>query len=888
VRTTPLRRGGASNFRRVVARLAASGTAIVLAGILGAYAGPAGATVAAHLSPTARKFVVDTTADGHDAHPGDGVCADTSGKCTLRSAVEAADALEAPVTVIVPAGTYRLSLGPLVVTDPAGLDIVGAGASRTAITAGGASRDLNVKEAGTGKDPLAGAVATLSELTITGGSANAGGDIAVMDANDTLEIEQVSVSGGHATDGGGIATSGQVLISGSSVNGDSATDEGGGIAASDTSLRIADSSLDDDSAQFGGAMRLEDCVTVLESTTLDSDTASSSVADSSGGAIYDSGPMDIVSDRFSSDTAEGLSTESSFGGAVYESKGGVTVTGTTFSNDRSTASSDGDASGGAVFAEGPLTVSGSTFSADATSGKGSDLGGAIYDNSFVSISTSSFDSDRTDGSASSSFGGAFYDGGTGADIVSSTFDGNVALNGNGGAIAASSGGDLLSSDTFSGNDATGGANGEGGALWAESAFTSQSSTFVQNHAQVLGGAIWEDDSSSLVGTTVEENSANQGGGVYVSWVLQATDSAFLDNAATGQESTGGAIMISGTRGGSRVHHIDLQYVTIAGNSADIGAGIADQAGKAQAAGGSIGDSVIASNRTPTGREQDCNIGGGFPAALAWSSGGGNVVGDTTCDLDQATDREGEDEQGYAESGSDGGVFNFATEYLGSMGGRHLDAPVAGAAMRPGNQGYWEVASDGGVFSFGQAAYLGSMGGRHLNAPIVGMSSTPDGMGYWMVASDGGVFSFGDARYFGSMGGRHLNAPIVAMARTPDGRGYWLVASDGGVFSFGDARYFGSTGSFPLNKPVVTLDPAPDGLGYTLFASDGGEFNFGTTYQGNRFVPSSPIVSAVATPDGLGYWEIAADGSVYAIGDAEFEGPSRPLAHGTLVVSGFAT
>ncbi|MGO9344754.1 MAG: hypothetical protein ACLP6E_19890, partial [Acidimicrobiales bacterium] len=570
------------------------------------------------------------------------------------------------------------------------------------------------------------------------------------------------------------------------------------------------------------------------------------------------------------------------------SKGGVTVTGTTFSDDRSTVSSDGDASGGAVFAGGPLTVSGSSFRDDATAGEGSDLGGAIYDNSFASISGSSFDSDRADGTAASTFGGAVYDAGAGADIANTTFDGNVAVNGNGGAIASSGGGELLSGDTFSRNEATGGANGEGGALWAESAFTSQGSTFVLNHAQVLGGAIWEDDSSSLEGTTVEQNSANQGGGVYVFWVLQATDSAFLDNAATGPESTGGAIMISGTHGGPKVHHVDLQYVTIAGNTADIGAGIADQAGKADAVGGTIGDSVIAGNLTPSGHEQDCSIGGGPRAALPWSSAGGNVAGDTTCRLDQATDREGESEQGYAESGADGGVFNFGTEYLGSMGDRHLNSPVVGAAMRPGNQGYWEVASDGGVFSFGDAQYFGSMGGRHLNEPIVAMTATPDGMGYWLVASDGGVFSFGDARYFGSMGGRHLNAPIVAMARTPDGRGYWLVASDGGVFSFGDADFFGSTGGVQLNGPVVALDPAPDGVGYTLFASDGGEFNFGTTYEANRFVPSSPIVSAAATPDGLGYWEMAADGSVYALGDAAFDGPSRALRLRALVVSGFAT
>ena len=37
-------------------------------------------------------------------------------------------------------------------------------------------------------------------------------------------------------------------------------------------------------------------------------------------------------------------------------------------------------------------------------------------------------------------------------------------------------------------------------------------------------------------------------------------------------------------------------------------------------------------------------------------------------------------------------------------------------------GYWEVASDGGIFAF-NAPYAGSMGGRHLNAPIVGMAAS---------------------------------------------------------------------------------------------------------------------------------------------------------------------
>ena len=80
-------------------------------------------------------------------------------------------------------------------------------------------------------------------------------------------------------------------------------------------------------------------------------------------------------------------------------------------------------------------------------------------------------------------------------------------------------------------------------------------------------------------------------------------------------------------------------------------------------------------------------------------------------------------------------------------------------------------------------FHGSMGDKHLNAPIVGMAASPGG-GYWLVASDGGIFTFGEANFYGSMGSKPLNRPIVGMAAAPNGNGYWMVASDGGVFSFG--------------------------------------------------------------------------------------------------------
>jgi hypothetical protein len=182
--------------------------------------------------------------------------------------------------------------------------------------------------------------------------------------------------------------------------------------------------------------------------------------------------------------------------------------------------------------------------------------------------------------------------------------------------------------------------------------------------------------------------------------------------------------------------------------------------------------------------------------------------------------------GYRMVASDGGIFSFCQNFLGSMGGQHLNAPMVGMAETPGGAGYWEVASDGGIFSYGNAAFHGSTGSIHLNKPIVGMAATPDGGGYWLVASDGGIFNYGDAHFYGSTGSIHLNKPIVGMAATPDGGGYWLVASDGGIFTYGDASFDGSAGSLALAKPIVGMLGVPGGGGYWLVASDGGIFSYG--------------------------------------------------------------
>ncbi len=251
--------------------------------------------------------------------------------------------------------------------------------------------------------------------------------------------------------------------------------------------------------------------------------------------------------------------------------------------------------------------------------------------------------------------------------------------------------------------------------------------------------------------------------------------------------------------------------------------------------------------------------------------------------------------GYWLVASDGGIFAFGdAPYLGSMGGKPLNAPIvgmAGSGPSAGVSGYWLVASDGGIFAFGTAGFQGSMGDRPLNEPIVAIAPSPEGRGYWLVASDGGIFAFGDASFLGSMGGKSLNAPIVAMAGfrpSAGGSGYWLVASDGRIFAFGTARFQGSTGGRPLAHPVVSMAADPASGGYRLVAADGGIFAFGDApFEGSMGggVLNRAVVGMGATPSGRGYWLVGADGAVYALGDAPYEGSVGvlPLAGLTVAV-----
>jgi CSLREA domain-containing protein len=201
----------------------------------------------------AHEFRVDSTADARDVRPGDTVCATAVATCTLRAAVQEANATRSPDTVLLPAGRIRLSSAPfpwagsLLDDDAASgdLDIAdtltvrGAGARKTIIDGGGLDRVFS-----------SGFVTTtvISDLTITNADATGGGkspEIAMGGAiwnRGTMTLERLRLVGNTA-DGGGAVFS---------------------IPA--TFITIRDSLLADNTAVEGGAIRFDSGGELVNST----------------------------------------------------------------------------------------------------------------------------------------------------------------------------------------------------------------------------------------------------------------------------------------------------------------------------------------------------------------------------------------------------------------------------------------------------------------------------------------------------------------------------------------------------------------------------------------------------------------------------------------------
>jgi large repetitive protein len=441
-------------------------TAAAAAGpVLACTAVPAGAAVQ---PATAYTFTVNSTADSHDANPGNGVCADSQGRCTLRAAVEEADADPAgsTITITVPAGTFALTLGTLeesantITINGAGAG-AGAGAAATMIegnntfgvlkidsavtatVAGVTITDGNAGNSGYGGGVLTAGTTTISASLISTNSAAAGGGVA--NSGGMLTITNTTVSGNTATEYGGAGIqngglknlAGTVDVKSSTVTNNTASGDGGGILngqnghPAPTGRSIAPRSRATAAPNAPAAASLVLSVTNSAITDNTSDNAG-------GGIANDGGTTTITGSTVNDNTCP-----NAIGGGI-ETYGPLTVTKTTLSGN----SSSGGYGGGIEAYYGGVAGS-TTITKSTLSGNSAVIGGGIDDSTTVNVDQSTLNGN----SAHQAGGGIEVEGSSTINVTNSTLTANTtAMSGNGGGIQtyACSGGTVLYS-TIDGN-----------------------------------------------------------------------------------------------------------------------------------------------------------------------------------------------------------------------------------------------------------------------------------------------------------------------------------------------------------------------------------------------------------------------------------------------------
>lgn len=173
-----------------------------------------------------QSFAVDVPWDTQDANPGDGKCADSFGKCSLRAAVMEANASELPTTIKLRKniedikGIYTLERGAL----PFDGDITIKGEGRNDVFIAGIGPLLEVYPGRTVK--LEGV-----SLLVQNPSPIPPEEGGVLYNAGYLTLKNVVISGGKAKYGGGIYNDaeGLLLLEGTIVEKNVATEAGGGL-----------------------------------------------------------------------------------------------------------------------------------------------------------------------------------------------------------------------------------------------------------------------------------------------------------------------------------------------------------------------------------------------------------------------------------------------------------------------------------------------------------------------------------------------------------------------------------------------------------------------------------------------------------------------------------
>lgn len=246
------------------------------------------------------------------------------GDCSLREAIRAANAVPGADLIVLPAGTYMLSLPPtktdvdgangdLNITDS--LTIQGAGATNTLIDGNQLDAVLLIAP---------GINVTLNAVTIQNGLSSFGG--AIYSSGDlTLNNAAVRNSTSPSTPGGGIYqnSGGALTLSNSTVSGNSApADTGGGIYNLGT-VRLNNSTVSGNRSQGGGGGLANNGGTVYVINS----TISGNRTDFNGGGInnWNNGQVELFNTTLANNVADNDYNNSGSGGGIHTALGAIVV-----------------------------------------------------------------------------------------------------------------------------------------------------------------------------------------------------------------------------------------------------------------------------------------------------------------------------------------------------------------------------------------------------------------------------------------------------------------------------------------------------------------------------------------------------------------------------------
>ncbi|HMV69933.1 MAG TPA: hypothetical protein PKA64_24045, partial [Myxococcota bacterium] len=494
-------------------------------------------------------FVVDQIGDSADAAPGDGLCLDEMGRCSLRAAVQEANALGgAWVIDLMPGAVHTLSIagagedaaetGDIDVT--ANLRLQGFGAT---LDAAALDRALDVQPGGAlflqDLDVVGGAVHTAS-----GGAIRNAGDLRLMDC----AVRGSSAVGAGASGGGIFNDRGFLQLTRTVISGNSAERAGGGIEANEgTTLLLVAELLDNTTGPGpgnGGGLHL----TGPGDVQVGYSTVSGNTASREGGGMWNSstGTMSVFHSQITDNAANGAAADDG-GGGLFNDGGALVVTDSAV--ERNTATTGSGSGGGLFNLNGDLylwrvTVSGNTASR---------AGGGVEANAGTTTLLESFLTDNMTGPSPGNGGGLHLTGAGDVHLERVRVIGNVASAEGGGVWSSSTGTMTLNMVYVAQNRASGALSdqGGGGVFNDGGTMVIEGSQIVRNVADGAagsGGGVFNAlGDLHVTRTTIARNTAvRAGGGVEALQGRTSLDRVQLNgNTAGSAPGNGGGLHLTG-------------------------------------------------------------------------------------------------------------------------------------------------------------------------------------------------------------------------------------------------------------------------------------------------------------------------------------------------------